>query len=418
MAGRAPRITQTNFRNAALKAKSTADRDVADILGVNRSNVNRWKKKPENVATVKEVENLLATKMNFGQNKVPLEAFLTIPSILQWEDLMRRRTVREVGINSRKRSLWYVCNYLHVHPDNLTVNQVADCVFEMKGRSDRGEPVPKGLAYSSTRVAIRSFFTLVLEISGEKLAAMGVDAAATKGAGLASMQSVTKMERHELETTLRQVCFRKFGPPNRPPGYAELIYDEILYFCKWMYYTGSRKTASFNITFEDPRHRLSPDLWSLHILDKGKKGGQHWDKILIAEALEDFKTFIARRHKIPLEYVDQEFRRRRGPIFPLVKKENRAAADTIKEALKLAGSPYFSEDMAVTYPCHIWRHTFAQEFLRASGWNYELTASLGGWASTAILKKHYGKMGMDVILNGLREAMGQEIVKETYRLLW
>lgn len=341
-----------------------------------------------------------------------------IPSIIQWEGLMIRRTVRAEGVRSRIAALWYICNYLHVHPDNLTVEQVGDVVFEMKGKSDRGEKVPRGLAYTSTRVAIRSFFTLVLRISGEVLAAQGVDAAETKGAGSAATQKVTKHERHLFETTLKATIKERYGPPGRPLGYWELLYDEVLHFCKFMYYTGARKAAAYNITFDDPRNVISPAMWSIHILDKGKGGGKHWDKLLIEYALEDFKAFVARRHKIPLESVSEEFRQREGFIFPLVNKENKGMVECIKKALRAAGNPYFGQSAGKTYPCHIWRHTYAQEMLPATNWNYELTASLGGWDSTAILKKHYGEMGLNVKTNGLRAAMGLDVKVETYQLEW
>ena len=340
MAGRAPRITEATFRNAALKAKSVKDMDVATILGVNRSNVFRWKAKPENAQIVAEVIQLLSTKMNFGQNKVPLEAFRLIPSIIEWEELMIRRPVIERGRNARIRSLWYVCNHLHIHPDNLTIDQVADHVFEMKALSDSGQPVPKGLAYTSTRVAIRSFFTLVLGLSGELLAAKGVDAAETKGAGQAATQTVSQVERRRFEATLRKEIHRKYGHPKRPFGYAELLYEEVLYFCKFMYYTGSRKQAVLNIMFEDPKHNLAANIWSLHILDKGKKGGKHWQKMLIEKALDDFRGFVAKRHKLPLADIESEFRRRRGYLFPLMREEN-GFVQSIKVALRNAGSPYF-----------------------------------------------------------------------------
>lgn len=69
-------------------------------------------------------------------------------------------------------------------------------------------------------------------------------------------------------------------------------------------------------------------------------------------------------------------------------------------------------------PNHIWRHTFAQDFLHASDWNYELCASIGGWKDTSTLKKHYGKMSEDAKERGLQKAMGLPVEDVTYELKW
>jgi integrase len=82
-----------------------------------------------------------------------------------------------------------------------------------------------------------------------------------------------------------------------------------------------------------------------------------------------------------------------------------------KKCLIKAGLPY--DDFP---PNHIFRHTFAQEFLASANWNYELTASIGGWGSSHTLKRHYGAIGTDPKINGLRKAMGEKI-EETRSLL-
>ena len=77
-----------------------------------------------------------------------------------------------------------------------------------------------------------------------------------------------------------------------------------------------------------------------------------------------------------------------------------------------------SHDGRGVFPIHIWRHTFAQEMLEASGHNYELVASLGGWKNTNVLKNHYGKMSDTKRLEGLMIGMGLKPQIEPRKLIW
>ena len=47
-------------------------------------------------------------------------------------------------------------------------------------------------------------------------------------------------------------------------------------------------------------------------------------------------------------------------------------------------------ELAMKEPNHFWRHMFAQHTLRATDWNYDAVAFLGGWDGTDMLKKVYG----------------------------
>jgi hypothetical protein len=85
----------------------------------------------------------------------------------------------------------------------------------------------------------------------------------------------------------------------------------------------------------------------------------------------------------------------------------------VKPHLIAAGLPYTDFP-----PTHIWRHTFAQEFLLSSDYNYELCCSLGGWVNSHILKKHYGQMSESARERGLLRAMGEKVPDVTYELEW
>jgi len=92
---------------------------------------------------------------------------------------------------------------------------------------------------------------------------------------------------------------------------------------------------------------------------------------------------------------------------------NKVYGDNVnKISLKESGLPYKEFP-----PNHIWRHTFAQDFLSASEWKYELCASLGGWKSSGILKKHYGEMSNEAKVIGLRKAMGLPVKEKEIKLL-
>ena len=81
----------------------------------------------------------------------------------------------------------------------------------------------------------------------------------------------------------------------------------------------------------------------------------------------------------------------------------------MKLALNKAG-------VTTVIPNHIWRHTFAQDCLNATDWNYELVASIGGWKDTNTLKLSYGEMDELARRRGLRKAMGLPVENVTYEL--
>jgi integrase len=98
--------------------------------------------------------------------------------------------------------------------------------------------------------------------------------------------------------------------------------------------------------------------------------------------------------------------------FPLIRRYAKLTI-MLKVVLKRSGKD-------TTIPTHIFRHTFAQDALDATDHNYELVASIGGWDSTAILKKHYGQMSDNANVKGLRKMMGIKVdeVEKPLILKW
>ena len=130
--------------------------------------------------------------------------------------------------------------------------------------------------------------------------------------------------------------------------------------------------------------------------------------------LEGFKKYCSQRFEIPLADLEDKLPLKTGYLFPSFVKEDGEPNDTkiraiVKPALIEAGIQY--KDFP---PLHIWRHTFAQEALLATNYNYELVASIGGWVNTRILKGHYGQMGGNSKGKGVDEDDGPEF--REYRL--
>ena len=101
-------------------------------------------------------------------------------------------------------------------------------------------------------------------------------------------------------------------------------------------------------------------------------------------------------------------------LFPLAYNDIKKMRGIIKNSLIDAGLRYREFP-----PIHIWRHCFAQDALRASNWNYELVASIGGWKSTKILKEVYGEIGLDTKIKGIKKMMGiKEKNDDNFELRW
>jgi hypothetical protein len=56
--------------------------------------------------------------------------------------------------------------------------------------------------------------------------------------------------------------------------------------------------------------------------------------------------------------------------------------------------------------------------LKATDYNYELVAEIGGWVTTLRLKKHYGAMGQSAKERALLKMMGETIPDVTHELEW
>jgi len=287
----------------------------------------------------------------------------------------------------------------------MKILKVAELVNEAKVRYyNRQRPIQFGIAYTSIRESARSFYMLVHHVSGEYLSSLGITKELTLGSGKYARQRVNEEIRGKFEKNLG----------DHVEGEHE--YLEALYIAKFGYYTATRIGAILRFNFEDRNYSLDKGAWMLEVLDKGENGGKLWEKYLVGYALEDFKQYFSKRFDVELEDLENELVNNTKYLFPgFVDDKGRIKYSRIrsifKSALIDAGIPY--KDFK---PTHIWRHTFAQDFLRATNWNYELCGSVGGWESTITLKRHYGEMDKTPKINGLMRAMGLPIRDEVIEL--
>jgi hypothetical protein len=183
--GRKYSINRENYLYAVKKTLSTNDTNIADYLGISRQTVWRYRKRNPNTFNLAEkmLKEILQDTV-FSRKVVNWNLFIKIPVIKDWEKILSRRLVSENKKYSYKRGLWYICKYLKVHPRRMKLLKVAELVNEAKVRYyDRQRPIQFGIAYTSIRESVRSFYMLVHHVSGEYLSSLGITKELTLGSG-------------------------------------------------------------------------------------------------------------------------------------------------------------------------------------------------------------------------------------------
>ena len=134
--------------------------------------------------------------------------------------------------------------------------------------------------------------------------------------------------------------------------------------------------------------------------------------MLIDDALIKMKEYLSIRFKINIEDLEKKIPLINDTyLFPFWFNKVDYIRSINKEALRRIG-------VLTVIPCHLFRHTYAQDGLHATDFNYELVASIGGWTDTATMKRHYGEMSDDAKERGLRKMMGLPVEDVTYELRW
>jgi len=299
----------------------------------------------------------------------------------------------------------------------LNVEKVAKFVFKMRDSKRDGLKVPYGLSYLYIRKPLRSFFMSVYKLSGEYLTDIGIDAGRTEGSGSQAKERVTKEQRINFMPTLKKVVY-EYAEKGKLKGLnPEKFYYEMEGLTYFMYYTGTRigreeNRGCLHIKLNNTKHIFDKEgFWKINLIDKGKKDGIEWDKPLFDHGKEMLKQYLVKRFGLDYDDLEKEILNIDDWMFPILHGYYKIEVKIMKETLKRVGK-------ITRIANHIWRHTFAQDFLEATGYNYELCASIGGWTDTGTLKRHYGEMSEVAKERGLKEAMGLPVEKiETY-LRW
>jgi len=413
------KFSEKDFLLAVRRARSLSDAKIAERLGVNRSTI--WRYKRDNPKIVKEAEKLLEANTNtayLSKTKPTTEEFIErYPIIQEWIEMQQKNDVGNETMISRVRIINNVCHHLKTTPEALSLEQASDLVYEMKERKEAGEPVPKGLSFYYIRDGVRSWFMLMHQMSAQILSTKGVHAKASEGTGTMARERITKEQRALFEQIVGQavrIALKEMSMDHW--GYEDIKNAELELkaIAEFMYYTANRIESTHNIKLNDPDHILAGDHWEIHTLDKGKGGGLHWQKPLIGDGKDRLEDYISKRFNIEKDMIPIKARDIDSYLFPTLSEDAKARRFedlAMKTAHQLTGAK-------VTMQNHAWRHTFAQDWLHASDWNYELGAEIGGWSSTETMKKCYGKISKDAINRGLRRAMGQTVEDVTYELKW
>jgi len=171
-------FTKEEFLEAVKKRMTISPSVLSTELGTTRQAVySFFKRYPE--AKV-EAEDILKTigEAEFSIRMNCFENFQNIPSVKRWAEMYARKLVSPDKTKARQRALWYMCNYLKVHPTKVIPEQVAEVIVEMRDKTFRGEQPPKGLSYYSQREAWRGYFKMIRGVPVDVMTDLGVEAMA------------------------------------------------------------------------------------------------------------------------------------------------------------------------------------------------------------------------------------------------
>ena len=414
--GRKPKINEENYLDAVKRFRTTNDKIISDYLGVNRSNINRFRNNNLDVfEKAKEIIGSLHVSRYEAKN-MTIHMFRVIPVIQEWEELQANRPVGKLTIQERTKAFYNLCVHLNTHPEKWTLEKLSTFVKEAKKAHNNNQPFIEGLFYLNIKKPIRSFFQLIKGISGELLTSKGIDAGRSKGTGSHSKQKVTPEQRHRMIDALPLAVKEVLEKKKYAHLCSKLVCDEVKGITYFMYYTATRigskklkEQGTLSVRTNNDAHVLSKNEWIINLWDKGRGPGIEWNKMLIDDGLEKIRDYTCKKFDIKLDNVEVETKEIDSYLFPILNQNYELEREIMKLALNHAGC-------TTTIPNHIWRHTFAQDFLSATDWNYELCASVGGWKDTGTLKLSYGKMSEDARRRGLRKAMNLPVENVTYEL--
>jgi len=161
MSGRTRKVTKEKYLDAVKKTKTISDKAIAKHIGVNRSNITRFRNSNPDVLEKANKIILRFTSVVYDAKNISFETFEQIPIIEKWVEIQNQRLCSKGLIRSRLRALYNVTRHINVHPENLTLDMCVKLVSEAKKTYYKDEKFIRGLAYLNIRKPIRSFFQLI-----------------------------------------------------------------------------------------------------------------------------------------------------------------------------------------------------------------------------------------------------------------
>ncbi len=275
-----------------------------------------------------------------------------------------------------------------------------------------GAPYPRGCAYNNCRSAIRSFFTLMMGVTADALTMKGIGAEHSKGFAKSARERLSPEERLDFIGLMRETVIEIFKEEN--VNLEEYPIDEYVLemygVCFFMYYTATRIDATINSTLNDKKNVLKTGYYEIHITDKGRGNRIEWQKRLIDNGYDFMSAYIEERFGVSKEAQPKMLKSIDSYLFPLLQKNYALECHVMKRVQENAGA------WKIVQVNHLWRHTFAQDWLHAMEGNYEVGAEVGGWKDIGTMKRCYGAVSEHIIQRGLRKAMGLSVGDESFEL--
>lgn len=393
MGGRKRKISKEELIEAIRKYKTESPSELATNLNVERTTI--WRRLQE--IPREEIDAIFKELSDYElkPSEMVWEVFCELPEIKEFE-----KTLTKVEVSPRYkaqmiRGIYAVCKYFKKHPRSFNVDfleMLADGLVLLKGKKITIEGLNNEAQYRST---VRSWY-IYHGVSGKLLTSKGIGGEMGKGYGKFASEKININQRMDffkcLETVLIEEGYEKEVP----------IYDSLIY---WLFYTGTRISASLEVTIEAIKWSGSigdiQTIGTVQVIDKGRhrKGRQKWIKMIAGSLKERI-----------MKNLECQGNPQQGLLF------NGLEVNKLRHILK---ETYKRANIKVHQPAHVWRHTASQELLDATDWNYDLVASILGWKDTKTLKECYGAMGEAIRERALKKAMGIPIKEERkiFRLL-
>lgn len=373
--GRKPKLTKEALLNFIAKYQTTSPYELAKQLTekegfeISHMTIYRMLKQiPQ--AEIDAVFKELAEEQ-LKPYEMQKEVFFNLPEVQEYIKTLKTQGLSKRYFSNVLHSLWHFCTTFNIRPKALTVEKlpfVRDCLLMVK------EGKVKTIIFKRLVKGVRDWYLYSVGISKEYL--NKYIGSISPIVGKYAKEKIPMDKREAFIQALWEYCVEN-GIPEKYPIYMSLAY--------WLFYTGTRIEASLNVMIENIIDKEKYQI--AQVIDKGrhKLGRERWDKIIADELKRAIDYNLASRGNP-----------KQGKLFPLSYNDVRTTFKTIFQRLNLK----------YHQPAHIWRHTAAQELLDATGWNYDLVASILGWKDTRTLKACYGEMGEDVRVNTLLIAMG------------